>query len=86
MNIHSCDAKALCTNTEGSYECTCTDGFAKNGKLCIGNHNIFLAQSFGELITATLFGNITCLILKNSYNFYYFYDNDNNSDNKSETV
>ena len=33
----------------------------------------FFAQSFGELITATLFGNITCLILKNSYNFYYFF-------------
>ena len=40
----------------------------------------FFAQSFGELITATLFGNITCLILKNSYSFYYFYDNDNNSE------
>ena len=40
-NIHSCDVKALSTNTEGSYECTCTDGFAKNGKLCIGNQTFF---------------------------------------------
>ena len=62
MNIHSCDPKALCTNTGGSYECTCTDGFAKNGQLCIGNRKIFLfAERYGELITATYFGNITCL-------------------------
>ena len=48
---------------------------------------IFLfAQSYGELITATYFGNITYLILKKSYHFNYFYDNDNNGDNNSDTV
>ena len=55
MNIHSCDAKALCTNTEGSYECTCKDGFAKNGELCIGNYKKFAVKKFGKLTSTMCF-------------------------------
>lgn len=31
---HSCDANAECTNTRGSYQCECNDGYTGNGFEC----------------------------------------------------
>ena len=31
-----CDSNAQCTNTNGSYECTCYDGYSQNGLSCNG--------------------------------------------------
>jgi len=31
-----CDANARCTNTPGSYRCTCNRGYRGNGKTCDG--------------------------------------------------
>ncbi len=49
-NTHNCDVKARCSNTEGSYKCTCKDGYGKKGGLCIGNNNTFFVDRFGDLI------------------------------------
>ena len=35
--LHDCDINANCTNTIGSFECTCNDGFFGDGKTCISN-------------------------------------------------
>ena len=34
--IHVCDVNAKCTNTNGSHNCTCTDGYIGDGKSCQG--------------------------------------------------
>ena len=31
-----CDADALCSNSPGSYHCTCKAGYTGNGKTCTG--------------------------------------------------
>ena len=35
-NAHNCDANAVCNNTEGSYNCTCSPGYTGNGTSCTG--------------------------------------------------
>ena len=36
--LHNCDINADCTNTNGSFECTCKDGFLGDGNTCIGKY------------------------------------------------
>ena len=35
-----CDENADCTNNEGSYSCTCKQGFTGNGTVCAGIHDV----------------------------------------------
>ena len=42
---HNCSTKAVCTNTEGSYNCTCKEGYTGDGRNCSGelmDVNLFL--------------------------------------------
>src|SRR5690606_9691938 len=34
LGTHDCDEHATCTNTEGSFECTCETGYSGDGKTC----------------------------------------------------
>ena len=36
LGIHTCHSNANCTDTHGSYNCTCIDGFEGNGFKCTG--------------------------------------------------
>ena len=31
---HNCDVNATCSNTDGSFVCTCNDGYQGNGTTC----------------------------------------------------
>ena len=33
---HNCDDDANCTNTNGSFYCTCLDGYSGDGVMCTG--------------------------------------------------
>ena len=35
---HRCDVNAECNNIQGSYNCSCKDGFHGNGTNCTGNY------------------------------------------------
>ena len=34
---HTCHSQAYCTNSAGSYSCTCNSGYSGNGRSCSGN-------------------------------------------------
>ena len=35
-NTHGCNAKAKCSNTQGSYTCACQAGYSGDGRSCSG--------------------------------------------------
>ena len=46
---HNCSVNAVCNNTQGSHNCTCIDGFHRDGINCTGNyllHSLILVSKF----------------------------------------
>jgi len=41
MGTHNCNANANCTNTIGSFNCTCNSGYSGNGVSCSGMFFVF---------------------------------------------
>ena len=41
---HNCHADANCTNTKGSFYCTCLNGYSGNGVTCMGKLETFKAN------------------------------------------
>ena len=38
--LHSCNLNAVCNNTNGSYECTCRNGYTGDGHSCAGKDHV----------------------------------------------
>ena len=61
---NECDSKAQCTNTEGSYNCRCLNGYQGDGKNCSGTgflYNTIYASYFivilfscGEIVSVIM--------------------------------
>ena len=47
---HNCHADANCTNTKGSFYCTCLNGYSGNGVDCVGR---FTVEELLRLIVGT---------------------------------
>ena len=47
---HNCDMNALCTDTDGSFNCTCNSGYEGNGTLCLSK--FIIRTLWGECITS----------------------------------
>ena len=50
---HSCDQplRASCRNTNGSYECSCNEGYTGDGIYCTGmSHSVVIITPFGVLL------------------------------------
>jgi len=39
-NNGGCDAVAICSNTPGSFTCTCPEGYTGDGFTCTGKSNV----------------------------------------------
>ena len=52
---HNCHVDANCTNTKGSYYCTCHKGYSGDGVTCLGTIRSRLHHSFlgGTLLSTT---------------------------------
>ena len=48
MGLSVCDLYADCSNNQGSYECTCIDGFRGNGRQCINVDDCQLGYFSGK--------------------------------------
>ena len=72
-NGSPCDENADCLNNDGSYTCTCKDGFTGNGTVCVGkvsfSNNLYLIH-FAFFVCLL----ISCLLLlKLNWTIYLYY-------------
>ena len=42
LETDTCDVNAECTNTDGSYTCSCNAGYSGDGMTCIGRPSLLL--------------------------------------------
>ena len=52
MGTDNCAPEATCTNTEGSFTCTCNHGYTGSGTVCTGR---FLGPLFVSMIYRSLY-------------------------------
>ena len=82
MNGSPCDQNAECLNFEGSYSCTCKDGFTGNGTVCDGKFTLYRQLMSAEgfyvfylvfLSVVSLFVHLCfCLSLYCFFDFFFF--------------
>ena len=48
---HTCSANAVCTNTKGSFKCTCKTGYLGYGNICTKRKFFLVMFSWGYFVT-----------------------------------
>ena len=65
---HTCDVNAVCSNTQGSHNCTCKPGYSGDGKKCIA---IGMQHPYRiPLILSTI---ISCCLVRKSGSVYEYF-------------
>ena len=65
---HTCDVNAVCSNTQGSHNCTCKPGYSGDGKKCIA---VGIQPPYRiPMILSTII--LCCLVRKNGSVYEYF--------------
>ena len=54
---NDCDSNAMCTNTVGSFTCTCNQGYTGNGTTCEGKNIVECAKSHTKELYTYLVSN-----------------------------
>ena len=52
INMDSCDVNADCTNTDGSYTCSCSGGYSVDGTYCFGK--MLLLNKINNILLSNL--------------------------------
>ena len=63
---HDCSPNSMCTNVEGSFQCSCIPGFEGDGKTCIGRFKKYIKLKKKK----NLYPKDDCLL---SFFIIYFY-------------
>ena len=85
VGVNNCDTDAKCTNTEGSYQCMCNDGYSGDGTVCQGkkrphvDQNIFQQSThrrdfyiyFHKRVGIDCFPNVCLSVLSSLKIFHY---------------
>ena len=81
QNSHDCDSNANCTNTDGSYQCTCNLGYSGNGTSCRGNSiwqdrlkkmQCFTMHYIHVELSGTFLSPMQCFLLRVIFNVVLF--------------
>ena len=65
LGTHTCHKDAVCTDTTGSYSCTCKEGYAGDGESCTG----IIKQHFMHSLKENPIQNSICFTLHCLYCF-----------------